>query len=113
MIIIYHNNRCRKSRQGLQLLETSGKDFKIIKYLENVPTKEELSAIIDKLGIPPIDLVRKNEAVWKESYKGKDLTDDELIEAMVAHPKLIERPIVINNGKAVIARPPEKISAII
>ena len=113
MIIIYHNNRCRKSRQGLQLLETSGKDFKIIKYLENVPTKEELSAIIDKLGIPPIDLVRKNEAVWKESYKGKDLTDDELIEAMVAHPKLIERPIVINNGKAVIARPPEKISDII
>ncbi|MFK2820178.1 arsenate reductase (glutaredoxin) [Flavobacteriaceae sp. LMIT009] len=113
MIIIYHNNRCRKSRQGLQLLETSGKDFKIIKYLENVPTKEELSAIIDKLGIPPIDLVRKNEAVWKESYKGKDLTDDELIEAMVAHPKLIERPIVINNEKAVIGRPPEKISDII
>ena len=113
MIIIYHNNRCRKSRQGLQLLETSGKDFKIIKYLENVPTKEELSAIIDKLGIPPIDLVRKNEAVWKESYKGKDLTDDELIQAMVAHPKLIERPIVINNEKAVIGRPPEKISDII
>ena len=113
MIIIYHNNRCRKSRQGLQLLETSGKDFKIIKYLENVPTKEELSAIIDKLGIPPIDLVRKNEAVWKESYKGKDLTDDELIDAMVAHPKLIERPIVINNEKAVIGRPPEKISDII
>ena len=113
MIIIYHNNRCRKSRKGLQILETSGKDFKIIKYLENVPTKEELSAIIDKLGIPPIDLVRKNEAVWKESYKGKDLTDDELIEAMVAHPKLIERPIVINNEKAVIGRPPEKISDII
>ena len=113
MIIIYHNNRCRKSRQGLQLLETSGKDFKIIKYLENIPTKEELLAIIDKLGIPPIDLVRKNEAVWKESYKGKDLTDDELIEAMVAHPKLIERPIVINNEKAVIGRPPEKISDII
>jgi arsenate reductase len=113
MITIYHNNRCSKSRQGLQLLETSGKDFKVVKYLEDIPTKEELSAIIEQLGISPIDLVRKNEVIWKESYKSKELSNDEIIEAMVTHPKLIERPIVINKGKAVIGRPSEKILEII
>jgi arsenate reductase len=113
MITIYHNNRCSKSRQGLQLLETSGKDFKVVKYLEDIPTKEELSAIIEQLGISPIDLVRKNEVIWKESYKSKELSNDEIIEAMVTHPKLIERPIVINEGKAVIGRPSEKILEII
>ena len=113
MITIYHNNRCSKSRQGLQILETSGKNFEVAKYLEDIPTKEELSTIIDQLGISPIDLVRKNEAIWKENYKGMELSNAALIEAMIAHPKLIERPIVINNGKAIIGRPPEKILEII
>jgi len=113
MITIYHNNRCSKSRQGLQLLEASGKEFQVIKYLENIPTKEELTNIINCLGIKPINLVRKNEAIWKENFKGKDLTDDEIITAMVENPKLIERPIVINDKKAIIGRPPESILDII
>lgn len=113
MITIYHNNRCSKSRQGLSILEASGKDFEVIKYLENTPTETELRAIIKLLDIAPINLVRKNETIWKTDFKGKDLSDDAIISAMVNHPKLIERPIVINNKKAVIGRPPEKIKAII
>ena len=113
MITIYHNPRCSKSRQGLALIEESGKDFKIIKYLDEKLTFEELEVIISKLGIKPIDLVRKNEAIWKSDYKGKTLLDKEIIDAMVLNPKLIERPIVINGDKAVIGRPTESILEII
>ncbi|SDS96282.1 arsenate reductase (glutaredoxin) [Winogradskyella sediminis] len=113
MIKIYHNPRCSKSRQGLAILEASGKSFETIKYLENNLTSVELQDIIIKLGIKPIDLIRKNEAIWKSEYKGKSLTDNEIIAAMVNHPKLIERPIVINDDKAVIGRPPEAIKDII
>ena len=113
MIKIYHNNRCSKSRQGLQLLEESGKKFEVVKYLENIPTKEELISIIEKLQIKPIDLVRKNEAIWKENFKGKELSDSEVISAMAQYPKLIERPIVINGNKAAIGRPLENITNIL
>ena len=113
MIEIYHNNRCRKSREGLSILENSGKEFKVIKYLEDTPTESVLREIIQIIDIEPIKLVRKNEAIWKENYKGKDLSDSEIINAMVSHPKLIERPIVINGNKAVIGRPPEIIKTIL
>lgn len=113
MIKIYHNPRCRKSREGLQILENSGKEFEIIKYLEDIPSEEELAKIINKLNINPIQLVRKNEKVWKENYKGKDLSDHEIVKAMIENPKLIERPIIINNNKAVIGRPPETILEVI
>ena len=113
MIKIYHNNRCSKSRCGIELLENSGKEYEIVKYLENIPTTEELKNIINLLGISPVELVRKNEAIWKENYKGKDLTDEEIIKAMIENPKLIERPIVVNGNKAVIGRPPEDILSII
>ena len=113
MIKIYHNNRCSKSRCGLQILEDSGKQFEVVKYLEDVPSEEELKTIINQLGIQPIDLVRKNEAVWKSNFKGKDLSDSDIIKAMVENPKLIERPIVINGDKALIGRPPERILDII
>ena len=106
---IYHNPRCSKSRQGLAILNESGKDFEIIDYLKNPISFAELEDIIEKLGIPPIELIRKNEAIWKQEFKGKDMTDRELIEAMCDHPKLIERPIVIEGEKAVVGRPPEKI----
>ena len=109
MIKIYHNPRCSKSRQGLEVIENSGKEFKIIKYLNDVPSEEELTEIIDLLNISPIELVRKNESIWKENYKEKQLSDQEIIKAMITHPKLIERPIVINNKKAVIGRPVEDI----
>lgn len=113
MIKIYHNNRCSKSRSGLEILKNSGKDFQIVNYLENTPTKTELKSIINLLGIKPIDLVRKNEAIWKANYKNKELNDDIIINAMLENPKLIERPIVINDNKAVIGRPPENILDII
>ncbi len=113
MIKIFHNNRCRKSREGLAILESSGKDFEIVNYLENIPTKSELQDILHLLGISPMKLIRKNEAVWKENYKGKTLSDNELIEAMIKNPKLIERPIVINGKKATIGRPPELIKDIL
>jgi len=113
MISIYHNPRCSKSRQGLSLLEESGKEFEIIKYLEDKLSIEKLEDIITKLKITPIDLVRKNEAIWKSDYKGKTLSDKEIIKAMVDNPKLIERPIVINGTNAVVGRPPETILSII
>lgn len=113
MITIYHNNRCRKSREGLAIVEASGKPYKVVKYLEDAPNAEELSGIIKLLGIKPLDLVRQNEAIWKSDFKGKDLSDSEIIKAMVENPKLIERPIVINGNKAVVGRPPEKISDIL
>ena len=110
---IYHNPRCSKSRQGLAILEDSKLTFETIKYLDTPITKKELTDIIKLLKLSPIDLVRKNEAIWKENYKGKALSDSEIIIAMVKNPKLIERPIVINNGKAVIGRPPELIKSIL
>lgn len=113
MIQILHNPRCGKSREGLSILEESGKEFEIIKYLENNPSKEELKGIIKKLNVEPLKLVRQNEVIWRENFKNKDLSDDEIIDAMVANPILIERPIVINGNKAVIGRPPVEISKII
>lgn len=113
MIKIYHNPRCRKSREGLELLEKSGRKFEVIKYLEQVPTQNELKNLINCLGMEPIDLVRKNEAIWKEKFKDKSLTDAAIINAMITYPKLIERPIVIDNNSAVIGRPSSKITTLI
>ncbi|NEW78377.1 MAG: arsenate reductase (glutaredoxin) [Gelidibacter sp.] len=110
---IYHNPRCGKSREGLTILQESKLSFEIINYLENPLSTVELTEIIKLLGIAPIDLVRKNEAIWKENYKSKNLSDSEIINAMVKNPKLIERPIVINNRRAVIGRPPELIKSIL
>lgn len=113
MIQIYHNPRCKKSREALHFLENSGKEFEIIKYLEAIPTKDELKTIIGFLGIDARDLVRKNERVWKEKFKNKTLSDDEVMDAMISYPKLIERPIIVNNGRAVIARPLSNIVSLI
>ena len=113
MITIYHNNRCTKSRCALDELEKSGKDFEVVYYLETPPNKSELEEIIRKLGIRPLELIRKGEKVFTENYKGKILTDEEWIDAIVAHPILIERPIIISGDQAVIARPTEKIKEIL
>ena len=113
MITIYHNPRCSKSREGLAILEESGKEHEVIKYLEDELSETDLKAVISKLGIKPINLIRKNEAIWKSEYKGKTLSDQQIIEAMLANPKLIERPIVINGKKAVVGRPPQMILNII
>ncbi|QDO93381.1 arsenate reductase (glutaredoxin) [Formosa sediminum] len=113
MITIYHNNRCSKSREALDILQASGKEFKVVKYLEDIPTKAELEHIIELLDIMPIDLVRKNEAIWKENFRDVNLTDEAIIEAMIEYPKLIERPIVVNGDQAVIGRPPQDITNIL
>ena len=104
---IYHNPRCSKSRQTLALLQENGVEPEVVLYLENIPTTEELKDLLSKLKITPMQLIRKGEKVWKENYKGKELSDAQLIEAMIAHPKLIERPIVVKDTKAVLGRPPE------
>jgi arsenate reductase len=106
---ILHNPRCRKSREGLKILEESGQSFTVIEYLKQPLSKEELDDLLKKLDMNAIDLVRKTEKDWKENFKGKELTHDEVIEAMLTYPKLIERPIVISGDKAVVGRPPEKI----
>lgn len=103
---IYHNPRCSKSRQTLEIIQEKGLEPEIIKYLDTPPSKSELTEIIKMLGIKPEELLRKGEAIFKESYKGKTLTDEQWIDAMVEHPKLIERPIVVNGNKASIGRPP-------
>ena len=109
MITIYHNPRCRKSREGLQILEENLNAFQTRLYLTEHFTEKELRELIQALGISPLDLVRKNEAIWKSEYKGKDLSDDAVIQAMLAHPRLIERPVVTDGKNAVIGRPGERI----
>jgi len=108
-IKIYHNPRCSKSRQTLALLEKETTDFKIIEYLKNPLSFDEIKEIVEKLAIKPIELVRKNEQIWKDNYKGKEMTDVEIIKIMERNPKLIERPIVINEKHGIIGRPAEKV----
>lgn len=113
MLRIYHNARCGKSREGLEILKNSGKDFEIIEYLKEPLSETELEKLIKKLDIVPIELVRKNEKIWKEEYKDKDLSDKELITIMVKNPKLIERPVVETENTAVIGRPPSNINKLL
>lgn len=113
MITIYHNPRCSKSREGLAFLESKGLEYKIIKYLDEPLTKAELVSLLHKLNYTPIELVRTKEAVWKENYANRKLSDDDIIEALVENPRLIERPIVIKGNKAVVARPTDKIGLLL
>ena len=111
---IYHNPRCSKSRQTLQILKDQGVEPEVVEYLKTPPDRDTLIQILDMLGMEPRDLMRKKEKEYKENnLSDPSLTRDQLIDAMLAHPKLIERPIVIKNGKAAIGRPPEKVLEII
>ncbi len=111
---IYHNPRCSKSRQTLALLEEKGIQPEIVEYLSNPPSVEELLNVIHLLNISPQDLMRKKEAEYKSSgLDNKDLSTNEQLKLMVANPKVIERPIVLGNGKAAIGRPPESVLEII
>jgi|TARA_B100001094_G_C18187514_1_gene804822 arsenate reductase len=110
---IYHNPRCRKSREGLKYLESKKINFKIIEYFKNNLSSEQIRNILKKLQFKPIELVRKNEVIWKEKYKGKDFSDDELIIILSNEPKLIERPIIVGENSAVLARPVENIDKLL
>ncbi len=108
-IKIYHNPRCSKSRQTLNLIQEQGIEADISHYLEETPTQKELKELLKKLGLKPKDILRKGEAIYKAEFKGKDLSDTEWIKAMVRYPKLIERPIVVKGSKAILGRPPERV----
>jgi arsenate reductase len=113
MIQVLHNPRCGKSRESIALIEATGKPFEIIKYLDNPLSVSDLKALIQKLEITPIDLIRQKESIWIEKYKGRNLSNTEIIQAIAEYPILMERPIVIHGSKAVIGRPTENIKKII
>lgn len=109
-ISIFHNPRCSKSRATLALLQEQGVEPEIRLYLESPPDANELSSILQKLGKSPRELMRKGESEYRElGLNDETLSDDELIQAMVSAPKLIERPIVLANGRAAVGRPPESV----
>lgn len=108
MLKIYHNNRCSKSRDACSLLEKEGLEAEVIEYLKTPPTQKEIKDLLKKLGIKAEDLVRKGEPLYKEKFKNKKLTETQWIKVLSENPILIERPIIVNGNKAVIARPPEK-----
>lgn len=113
MIQIYHNPRCSKSRVCENFLLELGQPYEVIKYLEKPLSFEEIKTLVEKLQLPASEIIRKSEKLWKENYKDKMLTEDEIILAMVENPILMERPIIVNGDKAVIGRPLENIEKIL
>ncbi len=109
-ITIYHNPRCSKSRNAMDYFKEKNVDLSVVEYLKNPPSKVEIRELLKKLGMKAEDIIRRGETDYKENYKGKELSEEQWIDAMVKFPKLIERPIIILNEKAVIARPLEKIN---
>lgn len=106
---VYHNARCSKSRGACQLLEEQGVPLEVVEYLKHPPSRDELAALLRKLGLPAEAIVRKGEEIYKSEYKGRSLCEDEWLDALVAHPILIERPIAVRGERAVVGRPPEKV----
>lgn len=113
MLVIYHNPRCSKSRETLNLIEESGNMVQVVEYLKTPPSKSELENIVQMLGIKPEELVRKNEEIYKQNFKGRDFSDDEWIDILVENPQLLERPIVVKDKKAVLGRPPESVKTLL
>ena len=112
-IVIYHNSRCSKSRSVCTLVSERRIDAKIVEYLETPPNKAELRALLRKLGMKPGELVRRGERIYQETYANREMNDEQWLDALVAHPILIERPIVVCGERAVIGRPPEKVLTLI
>lgn len=109
----YHNPRCRKSREGLELLKEKGLEPEVVLYMTEPLSPMELEDILFKLDIDAEDLIRSKEAVWKEEFKDKELSEEELVLAMIEYPQLMERPIFVKGDKAAIGRPPENVLAIL
>ena len=112
-LTIFHNPACSKSRETLALIRERGHEPHIVEYLKTPPSEAELSAIVRKLGIKPLELVRRNEQVFKDKYAGKTLSDQQWIKAMVADPILIQRPIVVRGERCAIGRPPEDVERLL
>jgi arsenate reductase (glutaredoxin) len=112
-LTIYHNPACTKSRETLALIRARGHEPRIVEYLKTPPSEAELGAIVRKLGIEPLKLVRRNEQVFKDKYAGKTLGDKEWIKAMVADPILMQRPIVVRGDAAAIGRPPQDVERLL
>lgn len=112
-LTIYHNPACTKSRQTLELIRASGHEPKVVEYLKTPPSEAELSAIVRKLGMKPLELIRRNEQAFKDKFAGKTLDDKAWIKAMVANPILIERPIVVRGNAAAIGRPPQNVEKLL
>ncbi len=112
MVTIYHNPRCKKSRAGLQYLQSKTNDIQVIEYLKQPLTAEELKKLLMLLNKKPQEMIRTQEAVYKQNFKGKNFTDEEWIKIMVENPKLIKRPIVVKGNRAVWGDPPEEIDAL-
>ncbi|GAB5556676.1 MAG: arsenate reductase (glutaredoxin) [Schleiferiaceae bacterium] len=113
MITVYHNPRCGKSRESLAYLDQKGVEYKVVKYMDDPLTPDELLEIVDALDMDAEDLVRKNEAEYKEKFKELEMTEEEWVLAMIEYPKLMQRPIISNGTKAVIGRPAENIDAVL
>ena len=109
MLTIYHNPRCRKSRETLNFIKEAGYEVEIIEYLKEPPSEEYLREIVKKLGISVLDLLRKNEAVFKEKFKNQTINEDDWYKILSENPILIERPIVIKDADAILGRPPENV----
>ena len=110
---IYHNARCRKSREGVQYLIDKKLDFEIYDYLKEGISENNIKSILKKLNISAIELVRKNDRIWKDNFKGKELNEEEIISILTKEPKLIERPIIVYKNKAVVGRPKENIDKLL
>lgn len=114
MLKIYHNPRCSKSRQTLKIINDAEAEVEIVDYLKTPPTEDELHDLISKLNLPIEYLIRKNEEIYKTEFKGKDFSEDEWIKILVENPKMIERPIVVNeDGEAILGRPPENVTKLL
>ncbi|HTN45977.1 MAG TPA: ArsC/Spx/MgsR family protein [Flavipsychrobacter sp.] len=113
MITVYHNAQCSKSNSVCELLATHHVKAHIVEYLKTPLGKEDINALLTLLGMQPSGLIRRNEPVFIALYEGRDLTEEDYLQAMVLHPVLIERPIIVKEGKAIIGRPPEKVLSLL
>ena len=112
MYTVYHNPRCRKSKAGLEFVKSKTNDVTVVEYLKNPLTEADLKTLLMKLNKSPMEMIRTQEAIYKSDFKGKNFTDDEWVKIMVENPKLIKRPIVVKNNKAVWGDPAEELEVL-
>lgn len=112
-VVIYHNPRCSKSREALSIIKSRGIEPTVIRYLKESIPVEELEEILEKLGLEPEELVRKNESIYRDNFQRKEFTRDEWVRILHNYPRLMQRPIVVNGSQAVVGRSPEKVNELL